>query len=147
MNKLLSLLSVLALATLGACFPTATPIVIPAESEAPETDAAKVSAPSELKMTALPEFTAGPYKILPKYEDELSDGHVNLYIAGGEIGAVRIWVGQEDPAGSMVVKSEIENDYWHGHLEMPNPIPADARLWVEIENPAGEASKGSTALQ
>jgi len=98
-------------------------------------------------MTELPPFTAGAYQIQPKYEDALSDGHINLTVTGGEIGAVRMWVGGEDPTNALVVKAEIENDYYHGHIEMPDPIPADARLWAEIENPAGETFKGSTTLQ
>jgi hypothetical protein len=144
MKKTLSLLAAIGLTGLIACSqpepaaPTMTPMS-PA--------AAPASAPGEIQMTALPEFTAGPYTVLPKYEDALADGHINLYITGGEVAAVRIWVGDEDPAGSLVVKSEIENDYHHGHLEMPNPIPPGARLWAEIETPTGESVKGSTPLQ
>ena len=81
------------------------------------------------------------------YEDKLEDGHFNLRITGGEVAAVREWVGPEDASGVMVVKTEIERDYHHGHVEMPSPIPADARLWIEIETPTGELVKGSTPVQ
>lgn len=50
-------------------------------------------------------------------------------------------------SGVAIVKTEIENDYHHGHVEMPNPIPADARLWIEIETLAGERLKGSVPVQ
>jgi hypothetical protein len=136
----------LCLSLLSACSQPGEPAQAPQEA-APASPAAAAPALSDIKMTALPEFTAGPYQVLPKYEDELKDGHINLYISGAEIGAVRIWVGQEDPAGSLVVKSEIENDYYHAHMEMPDPISPDAKLWVEIETPTGEAHKGSTSLQ
>lgn len=101
----------------------------------------------EIPMTTLEPLTLGPYTVEPMYEEELSDGHFNIRITGGEVAAVREWVGPEDASGVVIVKTEIENDYHHGHVEMPNPIPADARLWIEIETPAGERLKGSVALQ
>ncbi len=101
----------------------------------------------EIPMTTLESLKLGPYLVEPMYEEELSDGHFNIRITGGEVAAVREWVGPEDASGVMVVKTEIENDYHHGHVEMPNPIPADARLWIEIETPAGERLKGSVSLK
>jgi hypothetical protein len=98
-------------------------------------------------MFDLPAITIGAYTVQAMYEDKLEDGHFNLRITGGDVAAVREWVGPEDASGVMVVKTEIERDYWHGHVEMPNPIPADARLWIEIETPAGELLKGSTTLK
>lgn len=101
----------------------------------------------EIPMTTLQPLKIGPYDVVPMYEEELSDGHFNLKITGGEVAAVREWVGPEDASGVAVVKTEIENDYHHGHVDMPDPIPADARLWIEIETPSGERLKGSTPLQ
>jgi len=100
-----------------------------------------------IMMFDLPPVTIGPYTVEPMYEEKLEDGHFNLRISGGEVAAVREWVGPEDASGVMVVKTEIERDYWHGHVEMPNPIPADARLWIEIESPTGELFKGSTPVK
>lgn len=100
----------------------------------------------EIPMTTLESLKLGPYTVEPMYEEELSDGHFNIRITGGEVAAVREWVGPEDASGVTVVKTEIENDYHHGHVEMPNPIPADARLWIEIETPTGERLKGSVPL-
>ena len=100
-----------------------------------------------IMMFDLPPVTIGPYTVEPMYEEKLEDGHFNLRITGGEVAAVREWVGPEDASGVMVVKTEIERDYWHGHVEMPNPIPADARLWIEIETPSGELLKGSTPVK
>lgn len=101
----------------------------------------------EIPMTTLQPLKLGAYDVQPMYEEELSDGHFNIRITGGEVTAVREWVGPEDASGVVVVKTEIENDYHHGHVEMPNPIPADARLWIEIETPSGERLKGSTPLK
>lgn len=89
----------------------------------------------------------GPYDVQPKFEEEIENGHYNFFVNGGEVKAVRVWVGPEDQTGVMVVKTEIENDYNHGHLEIPKPLPADAMLWIEIEAPSGETFKGSTPLQ
>ena len=101
----------------------------------------------DIPMTNLPALKLGAYNVQPMYEEDLGDGHFNIKIIGGEVAAVREWVGPEDASGVIVVKTEIENDYHHGHVEMPNPIPDDARLWIEIETPSGEKLKGSTPLK
>lgn len=104
------------------------------------------AAEKTIPMTDLPVLALGPYGVHPMYEDELRDGHFNIRITGGEVAAVREWVGPEDASGVVVVKTEIENDYHHGHIEMPDPIPVDARLWIEIEAPDGSLYKGSVPL-
>lgn len=89
----------------------------------------------------------GPYAIQPKFEEEIPNGHYNFFVkSGGPVKAIRVWVGPEDPTGLMVVKTEIENDYNHGHLEIPKPLPADAKLWMEVEAPDGKTYKGSTPV-
>lgn len=126
----------------------AVEIAAPATSEAPATEAAAGGKDVDgIMMYDLPPVTIGPYTVQPMYEEKLEDGHFNLQISGGEVAAVREWVGPEDASGVMVVRTEIERDYWHGHVEMPDPIPADARLWIEIETPDGSLLKGSTPLQ
>lgn len=116
---------------------------IPSDEPAASTEEAVADA---IPMTNLPSLTIGAYQVQPMYEEELKDGHLNLRITGGEVAAVREWVGPEDASGVVVVKTEIENDYHHGHIEMPDPIPADARLWIEIEAPDGTLHKGSVPL-
>lgn len=124
-------------------------VAAPAAVEAPATEAVATGGKDVggIMMFDLPTVTIGAYTVQPMYEEKLEDGHFNLRITGGEVAAVREWVGPEDASGVMVVKTEIERDYWHGHVEMPNPIPADARLWIEIETPTGELLKGSTTLK
>lgn len=65
--------------------------------------------------------------------------------------AVRFWIGTEDAKGSVKAKADIENpaepNRWHTHAEIPNPIPAGSRLWVEIEDDKGAKSVGSFELK
>ncbi len=122
--------------------PEATPTPPSETAAAPATSAEK-----SIPMTNLASLRIGPYDVQPMYEEKLEDGHFNIRITGGEVAAVREWVGPEDASGVVVVKTEIENDYHHGHVEMPNPIPSDALLWIEIETPAGERFKGSVPLR
>lgn len=59
---------------------------------------------------------------------------------------VRGWIGVESGKGSMKVRFEKETDLrMHGHPETPDPLVADARLWVEIETKTGVV-RGSFAL-
>lgn len=38
----------------------------------------------------------------------------------------------------MKAKAELEHTTnWHTHAEVPNPLPAGAKLWVEIEAEGG----------
>ncbi|MFN0056954.1 MAG: hypothetical protein ACKVX7_00725 [Planctomycetota bacterium] len=52
--------------------------------------------------------------------------------------AVRFWVGTQDATGSIKAKAEIEDpkspNRWHTHAEIPSPLPANSKVWVEIED-------------
>ncbi len=65
--------------------------------------------------------------------------------------AVRFWIGTEDARGSVKARAEIENpaepNRWHTHAEIPSPIPAGSRLWVEIEDDKGARITGSFDLR
>lgn len=56
-----------------------------------------------------------------------------------KVTAVRFWVGIKSGRGSMKVKAELEKDNWHTHADVPSPIPADSRLWIEFETDTGES--------
>jgi hypothetical protein len=64
---------------------------------------------------------------------------------------VRFWVGTEDGKGSVKAKADIEDpkepNRWHTHAEIPNPIPAGSKLWVEIEDDKGALVTGSFDLK
>lgn len=118
-----------------------------AKPDAKPKNSVSTQASDDIPMTNMPSLKIGPYSVQPMFEEVIENGHYNIKITGGDVAAVRIWVGPEDASGVMVVKTEIENDYNHGHVEVPKPIPADARLWIEIETPGGEKLKGSTPLK
>lgn len=65
--------------------------------------------------------------------------------------AVRFWIGTEDAKGSIKAKAEIEvpaeTNHWHTHAEVPSPLPAGAKLWVEIETSDGTKSTGAFDLK
>ena len=116
------------------------PAAPPAAAELPQPD-------YEIPMRNFAPVKIGHYDVQPMFEEEIENGHYNIKVTGGAFNAVRVWVGPEDARGVMVVKTELENDYQHGHLEVPKPVPADMKLWIEIETPDGETLKGSTPLQ
>jgi hypothetical protein len=64
---------------------------------------------------------------------------------------VRFWIGTEDAKGSVKAKADIEDpkepNRWHTHAEIPNPIPAGSKLWVEVEDDKGVTAKGSFDLK
>jgi len=136
------------------------PTESPAQSEQPDTtmeapdaaaetpDAAPEADPySELgEHTKLNPLAIGDYNIRAIHIGDVALGHFNLYIEGGEPAAVRAWVGDENADGVVVTLAEFEVDHHCAHIEVPTPLPADAKLWVEIESPDGERLKGNTEL-
>ncbi|MBM4014232.1 MAG: hypothetical protein FJ293_04615 [Planctomycetes bacterium] len=71
-----------------------------------------------------------------------ADAPIDVWVNGGTAGlaAVRFWIGSEDAKGSIKAKAEIEDDKWHTHAEVPTPLPAGSKLWVELETQKGEKS-------
>lgn len=65
--------------------------------------------------------------------------------------AVRFWIGTQDAKGSVKAKAEVEDpknpNRWHVHAEIPNPLPAGSKLWVEIEDDKGGKAVGSFDLK
>jgi hypothetical protein len=74
------------------------------------------------------------------------DSPINVWLTGGsaKIVAVRFWVGLEDAKASIKARAASENpmspDQWHAHAEIPDPIPAGSKIWVEIEAEGGSKS-------
>ena len=87
----------------------------------------------------------GGYTIKASRDGDLKVGGeapIDVWITGGEpVSAVRFWIGTQDAAGSLKAKAAIERDNWHTHAEVPDPMPAASKLWVEIES-----TKGTTVL-
>jgi len=116
---------------------------------APEPEAkAPLEEPNyEIPMRNFAPTQAGPYALQPMFEEEISDGHYNIKVTGPEFKAVRFWLGTENRSNSMVVKAVLENDYQHGHLKIPENLPADYALWIEVEAPDGEMHVATTPLK
>lgn len=127
--------------TLIACSPapdsTPTQVVPAPDAAQPET---------EEPVTELPPVKIGPYEVTANYEGLLAEGHFNFHVAGPDFVGIRQWVGPEDAVGVLVSRAEVLSDHIHAGVEMPNPIPPNPRLWIEIETPEGERLKGSIQL-
>lgn len=77
--------------------------------------------------------------------------HVAVLVdpAGTAPKAVRLWVGLANARGSVKAKAEAVKDakgIYETHVEVPNPLPEGARLWIALEPNEGEPVKGSLAL-
>lgn len=77
------------------------------------------------------------------------DAAVDVWVDGGlgNAAAVRFWIGTEDAKGSIKAKAEVEEGKWHTHAEVPSPLPAGSKLWVEIEGKDGNKSVASFELK
>jgi hypothetical protein len=103
----------------------------------------------------LGETTVAGLKITAKQDEPVKAGGegafdllITGYPAGGKPKAVRFWVGVETGEGSAKAKAEEETpDNWHTHTEVPNPIPAGAKFWAEIEPAAGDKFKVSFPMK
>jgi hypothetical protein len=58
---------------------------------------------------------------------------------------VRAWIGTEDRTLSYVGKGEYapSHDDYDVHATAPDPLPEDARWWIELEKPDGGKAVGS----
>lgn len=92
--------------------------------------------------TELGSQSAGGMTITAAREGEVAAGAeatFDIGVTGGaKPAAVRVWVGTQDGKGSIKGKAEAEGDGWHAHAEVPKPLPAGSKLWVEVETAKGE---------
>lgn len=64
------------------------------------------------------------------------EGSAELVFASGKerISTVRAWIGVESGEGSMKGSWGLEDENrMHGHIEVPDPIPAGSKLWIELD--------------
>lgn len=91
--------------------------------------------------TQLGEQDAGGFKIKASRDGDIKaggDAPIDVWVTGGaKVASVRFWIGTEDAKGSMKAKAELETDNWHTHAEVPDPLPAGTKLWVEVEAEGG----------
>lgn len=57
-------------------------------------------------------------------------------------GTVRAWIGIESAKGSAKGKAHDEDGGLCVHAEVPDPIPAGAQVWVELDADGGKAKAG-----
>jgi len=111
------------------------------EERAPATPASKPAEASHVhtQRTDLGEVTIGAHvlhvfqvvKLVPGQE-----GDFDLDFAPGKPlpTTVRAWIGIESGVGSRKVRFEKETEArMHGHPEVPNPVPAGSKLWLDVE--------------
>ena len=67
---------------------------------------------------------------------------IKLYEGTGEPKALRVWVGAEDAAGSTKAEGKKGKTTYVGTVTAPNPLPADAKVWVELETNSGTHKAG-----
>lgn len=77
------------------------------------------------------------------YSMEMKAGgeiHVSVNgFGGGEVGEIRAWVGSEDGVGSEKALLAPHGDHLDGHVFIPDPLPANAQLWLSVGLPAGQS--------
>ena len=61
-------------------------------------------------------------------------------------GTVRGWLGVEAGTGSRKAPFTKEGEDMHAHVDAPSPLPADSKLWVEIEE-GGKTERASIATK
>src|SRR5829696_3151050 len=114
----------------------------PSGSAAPAATQPAAAAPHN--RIPLGEKTVGSLKLVATMDAPVKaagggDGAFDVVITGGKPKAVRFWVGTEDAKGSVKAKAEEETtDNWHTHAEVPSPLPAGSKFWVEVEPPTAE---------
>jgi len=76
-----------------------------------------------------------------------SESHLVVKLPYSDQGAtiVRAWIGSEDRSLSRVGKGEYakSHDDYDVHADAPDPLPFEAKWWIEIEEPDGSKSIGS----
>lgn len=125
-----------------------------AAKPAPEPEAAVEAAPEAAvdpysetgNQRKLSPIKLDPFTVDSLHIGDVSLGHFNLYVKGGEPAVVRAWVGDEAATDVVVTKAEFEVDHHCAHLEVPQPLSDEAKLWVEVETADGQRLKGSTDL-
>lgn len=77
------------------------------------------------------------------------EAHLDIELSGNSArpAAVRVWIGSQDGRGAMKQKADGDGKDFHAHTDVPNPIPANAKLWIEIEDAKGLKTLGSVDLK
>ncbi len=75
------------------------------------------------------------------------EGVLELKVTGLVNGTVRAWAGTKDAKGAVKAKADYapDHDDYDVHVEVTEPLAADAKWWIELE-PTG-ADKASVSFE
>lgn len=99
---------------------------------------------------AIGTVTIGEWTVVVSGEIEAgSEAHLDIELSGSEVrpAAVRVWIGTQDGKGAMKQKADGDGKSYHAHTDVPNPIPADAQLWIEIDDGKGGKTVGGVQIK
>ncbi len=72
------------------------------------------------------------------------DFHVKVTGGTGKVTALRAWVGAQDGKGSSKVTAKMEGEgSFDAEMDVPDPIPASGKVWLELELEGGKKAQGS----
>ncbi len=136
-------------ATMFACIALSTPLT--AADDHAGHDHAKHN---HGKAVALGEVKTGEQRLLVSGAGAIAPGkpwHVELVLKPDQPTpkAIRLWVGLESGRGSVKTRAAAEKGAkgeYVADLEVPDPIPADSKLWLAIEAANESVFKTSLAL-
>jgi len=66
--------------------------------------------------------------------------------AGPTLSTIRLWIGDESALGSLKAKSDAHDNHFHAHVEAPDILAMDSKLWVEARDAAGAVQRTSLPL-
>jgi hypothetical protein len=94
----------------------------------------------------------GDFEVAASYSGTITPGKevdVDLTLKGerGKVAAIRAWIGTEDAKSSIKAKAAPEGEAYHAEVEAPEPMPAGAALWIEIETNQAQKLVGNLALK
>lgn len=77
-----------------------------------------------------------------------AEAHLDIKLSGSTARptAVRVWIGSQDGRGAMKQKADGGDNAYHAHADVPSPIPAEAKLWIEIDDGKGSKAVGGFAI-
>jgi hypothetical protein len=66
----------------------------------------------------------------------------------GKPRSIRAWIGVESGQGSIRTSAEEEKpNEWHAHHQVSRPMPANSKLWIELEVASGRPKASFTFRQ
>jgi hypothetical protein len=125
MNTLLSLVIIAGLSTGTVQSHTTTPLPLVGPGQ------------HDAKSVSLGTVKIGDYEVEAFQEGKVTAGKeatFQLKLKGpGEPDAIRVWIGIESGRGSAKGKAHKHGQTIEAHCDVPNPIPENAQLWIELD--------------